>query len=202
MQQWPPQSGRSASGCECRLGDNPCCYGTMAPEPMRRAAETDTAAEALEQNAWSPARAEELTGTAAAPPPTPHHTWPLLTSHGALRPEEATPSKTSPPAPRGGHVRATLKEQRRRVHCALRSESGEDCRAHRERSTPPNLSNHWHGDGEHLGTEHLRARQEKEEPRGHGSDYKVLRRRRQKEEEQGECGSGLFLFTQLLKSWT
>lgn len=43
-------------------------------------------------------------------------------------------------------------------------------RRQRERSTPPKLSNHRHGYGEHLRAEHLRAREEKEEPWSDGSD--------------------------------
>lgn len=69
--------------------------GTMA-RPMQRAAVTDTATEAP-KNAWSRARATDLTGSI----PPPHLPPPLLMSHGALRPEGTTSSKTQ---------RAALKE--------------------------------------------------------------------------------------------
>lgn len=165
IRQWPPSvAGCFASGCECRLRDNPCCScgrGEADGEeqwagPMQRAAVTDTTTEAP-KNAWSQARAMDLT-----PPPPPHPNPTLLMSHGA-------------PGPRGQDL------QRRAANhtegaaepgvCAVDWPERGDYRGDSERGQPhPKLSDFWHGYGEHLRAEHLRAREEKEEPWPHGSD--------------------------------
>lgn len=132
IRQWPPSvAGCFASGCECRLRDNPCCScgrGEADGEeqwagPMQRAAVTDTTTEAP-KNAWSQARAMDLT-----PPPTttpqpnpPHVPWCPGT-------ERTRPSKKSCKphwrSSRAGCLRCGLAWKRRLQ------------RRQRERSTPP-----------------------------------------------------------------
>lgn len=70
--------------------------GTMVV-PMRRAAVTDTATEAP-KNAWSRARAMDLTAAAATPQPDPPSTPPSDSPHVPWCPgtERTTPSKTAP----------------------------------------------------------------------------------------------------------
>lgn len=175
IQQWPySAAGCFASGCECRLRDNPCCplqpgvkqmgRGTMAG-PIRRAAVTDTATEDP-KNAWSRARAMDLTATttttsAAAPPRSPHLT-PLM-SHGALghlqrRPPTRQKNHTEPAAAAETSV-GTVDFLGKRTNIADRGQPH-----------PISATTTRHGYSEHLRAEHLRAWEEKEESRSHGSD--------------------------------
>lgn len=147
--------------------------------PMQRAAATDTTTEAP-KNAWSQAKA---VGPSSCP---------MVPRDG-----EGRHLQRQPPHVRRHHSRGAAVGREDWSRLARRRQ--------RERSTPPKLSNHRHGYGEHLRAEHLRAREEKEEPWSDGSDQQLLWRG-QKEEEQGErlllkgqfrdfhsCASGLIV---------